>query len=126
MPNRFEIVKDPTESWARETRRYTSSIRFFIREVFQEKESDIELWMKANAPWRDRTGNARRSLHAEISVSMEAYILSVLYNDDIYYDILLEYAHGGKYAIIAPTIDYWGPILLSEIAERIRNGRGSS
>lgn len=121
MTVKFEVKQDASV-WMKGTRRYTAHVRNTVGEVLNEREADITQWMKENAPWRDRTGRARASLHAVVTPALGAYIMSVMYGDGIYYRLYLEYAQGGRFAIVAPTVDYWAPILIRDIAERLRNG----
>ena len=66
----------------------------------------IESWMKANAPWVDRTGNARQSLWAVASREGHNVIIEMGYG--VIYAIYLEYANGGRYSVIQPALDEWG------------------
>lgn len=56
---------------------------------------------KANAPWTDRTGDARRSIDYENR--SDANMLRFYIFIGVYYGIFLEYANGGKYRILQPT-----------------------
>lgn len=70
----------------------------------------IEGDMKINAPWTDRTGNARNGLAARAFHSGQEMGI-VLYHQ-VPYGIYLETRWSGKFAIINPSIDKWGPIVL--------------
>lgn len=68
--------------------------------------------MKENAPWTDRTGDARRGLMAYVEEDESPYAIGVIrltYSDDIDYGVWLEFAYQGRWGIIAPALDYWGP-----------------
>jgi len=75
----------------------------------QKKAAEIENYMKANAPWTDRTGNARRGLRAEVSQSRGRYVTTIKMSYNVYYGVYLEYAMGRRYAIIEPTQRVKGP-----------------
>lgn len=79
---------------------------------------EIEDWMKQNAPWTDRTGEARRTLRAEV-VSAGGTI-SILVAYSVYYGTALEYDYGGQYAVLGPALDYWWPILIEDIQKIMR------
>jgi len=64
---------------------------------------ELEGEMKANAPWKDRTGTARQSLHATTIVERKQVTLRLSHGVD--YGIHLELGHAGRYAILKPTID---------------------
>jgi hypothetical protein len=68
---------------------------------------EVESYMKTNAPWTDRTGNARNGLAARAYESGDEVGI-VLYHQ-VSYGIWLEVRWSGKYAIINPTIDVMGP-----------------
>jgi hypothetical protein len=61
--------------------------------------------MRQNAPWTDRTGNARNGL---FSIAEQAAIDTVMiyfsHGHSIHYGIYLETMRGGAYAIIMPTM----------------------
>jgi hypothetical protein len=80
----------------------------------------VEAYMKNNAPWTDRTGNARNGLAARAYESGKE-IGIVLYHQ-VSYGIWLEVRFSGKNAIINPTIDVMGPRVMQEynnLLERI-------
>lgn len=61
--------------------------------------------MKKNAPWKNHTGDARRTLKGRAFRNPDnenEYLIELSYGVD--YGVWLEYAHEGKYAIIKPTI----------------------
>jgi hypothetical protein len=72
---------------------------------------EVENYMKTNAPWRDRTGNARNGLAAR--AYEEADSVGIVLYHQVSYGIWLEVRWGGKYAIINPTIDVMGPRVMA-------------
>ena len=64
----------------------------------------IESYAKDNAPWTDRTGNARQSLHAFTQVLARDTVALYLAHG-VNYGVFLELAHQGRYAIIMPTLE---------------------
>lgn len=67
----------------------------------------IETWMKQNAVWTDRTGNARQTLWAETFDFMDVIVLA--FGHGVSYGTFLELAHQGRYAIITPALDHFAP-----------------
>jgi hypothetical protein len=59
--------------------------------------------MKAHAPWRDRTGDAREGLWCDPWWD-DAGNYSILMGHIVEYGIYLEEYHGGKFQIIMPTL----------------------
>jgi len=61
---------------------------------------------RQNAPWEDRTGNARGGLFAIVEEAAKAIVeIYLSHGHTIFYGVFLELDHGGKYAIILPTIE---------------------
>jgi len=58
---------------------------------------------KSNAPWTDRTGNARNSIQGNFGWQGNKAVITLSGNMD--YSVYLELAHEKKYAILKPTID---------------------
>lgn len=67
----------------------------------------IEAWMKQNAPWTDRTGNARQTLWAEAFDFADVVVLA--FGHGVSYGVFLELANAGRYAVITPALDYFSP-----------------
>lgn len=67
----------------------------------------IEAWMKQNAPWTDRTGNARQTLWAEAFDFADVVVLA--FGHGVSYGVFLELANAGRYAVITPALDYFAP-----------------
>lgn len=63
----------------------------------------LEGYMKTNAPWTDRTSNARQSLSSMVSKIPLGYRITLSHGVD--YGIFLELANEKKYAIVAPTVN---------------------
>lgn len=66
------------------------------------------MWMKANAPWQDRTGDARSELQGNIqfnSDSEAASVIRIFLGHGVDYGIHLELGMGGRFQIIKPGID---------------------
>lgn len=70
-------------------------------------EPKLENYAKLNAPWQDQTTNARNGLAARSGKSGKVRYI-VLFHQ-VPYGIWLEVRWSGKYAIIMPTIEHFGP-----------------
>lgn len=73
--------------------------------------------MKENAPWTDRTGNARNGLSAKTIV--ENNKVSIVLYHTVPYGPYLELRWSGRYQIIQPTVEMFAPILAATIAKLI-------
>lgn len=67
----------------------------------------MEAEAKRNAPWQDRTGNARNSIQGNFGWQGNKAVISLSGNKE--YSVYLELAHEKKYAILKPTIDRNAP-----------------
>lgn len=76
-------------------------------------EPEMTAYAKKNAPWTDRTGNARAGLHTAHSIGSNYFELVVAHS--VPYGIWLEVRWSGKYAIIGPTIFWGGRLMISRI-----------
>ena len=70
----------------------------------------MEREAKDNAPWEDRTSNARNSIRGEFGWKGDKAIITLSGNMD--YSIYLELANEKKHAILAPTIQRNAPEIL--------------
>lgn len=110
---------------------YTSKLKGNIRSVMASTLDEIGEWMRANAPWTDRTGKARASLGATMGKSWhifedgsetrmndktEIIVGYVKTPDPVFYAWYLETNYGGKYQIVLPTLDRWA----TEVFERVK------
>ena len=74
-----------------------------------DKKNTKNTWvydMRTNAPWQDRTGNARSGLFSvaeQVSQEMVVIYLSHAHTTD--YGIYLELSRGGRFAVITPTME---------------------
>lgn len=76
----------------------------------QVQSPRVENYMKVNAPWNDQTGNARNGLSAR--PFMEGDDIGIVCSHSVSYGIWLEVRWNGRYAIIQPTIDTMGPVVM--------------
>lgn len=76
-------------------------------------QNDAVSYARKNAPWTDRTGNARSGLHASVNLGENFAELIVAHS--VPYGIWLEVRWSGKYAIIGPTIFWTGKLIISRL-----------
>jgi hypothetical protein len=76
-------------------------------------------YARQNAPWTDRTGNARNGLRAvHEKTPMVEHRLIVFHS--MPYGLWLEIRWSGRYAIIAPTLHWTAPQLSTVISEAVK------
>lgn len=88
-----------------------------IGEIASDLADELVNYARDNAPWDDRTGDARAGLEAE--TSLENGEVNVDLYHTVEYGIWLEVRWGGRYAIIIPTIEALGPRLLEKMDRMI-------
>jgi hypothetical protein len=90
--------------------------------VAERMSREIEAWMRQNAPWTDRTGQARRLLQAEVIDVTGRAALIVLQHGTDYGSLYLETMQGGRFAIIGPALDYWSPRIMRAVQIELAGG----
>lgn len=73
-----------------------------VESVMQYNANDAQNFARANAPWTDRTGNARQGLFAKNFKRGKLSHTIVIWHS-VPYGIWLELANDRKYKIIEPT-----------------------
>ena len=86
-----------------QTREYLGRKKAGLYALLQNWAGQLEGYAKTYAPWTDRTGHARQSLHGGVESSGGELVLYLSHG--VEYGIWLELAHGGNYAIVRPTVD---------------------
>lgn len=93
--------------------------RVITGEVLYHTDKATE-YAKLNAPWTDQTGAARGGLHSTASVGgVNKNHWEIVVAHSMYYGIYLEVCNSGKYAIIMPTVNYIGPLLLKRMSHAL-------
>jgi hypothetical protein len=82
--------------------------------------NEATTFAKLNAPWTDRTGNARSGLFTDVNVINGGQAFEMILGHSVPYGIWLEVRFSGKYAIIMPTMNYIGALMLARIASDIQ------
>lgn len=78
------------------------------------KASKIQADMQYHRPWTDRTGMAKATLNAKVSLPSQNVVRITLAHG-VSYGIWLELAHGKNWAIVGPTVNKEGPKMVSEL-----------
>jgi hypothetical protein len=93
----------PPAVLAKNTAAYAKRMYAAVVALGEYFASRLEGYAKTHAPWTDRTGHARQSLTGKCIPTAAAVVIVLAGLAD--YQIWLEIAHGGRWAIILPTID---------------------
>jgi len=86
-----------------QTREYLERKKAGLYALLDNWGGQLEGYAKTHAPWMDRTGHARQSLHGGVDVRDNQQVLYLSHG--VEYGIWLELAHSGNYAIVGPTVD---------------------
>lgn len=92
---------------------YGASIVEGVHESIYQTAGDIEDWMKENAVWGDRTGDARDGLTASVDSNKLKPTIYIYHT--VPYGVWLEVRWSGRYAIIVPAIEHWGPLTMERL-----------
>lgn len=87
--------------------------------VFDSYEAVVENYARSNAPWTDRTGNARAGLFGKHQSEPMVVHKLVVYGT-MPYTYWLEVRWSGKYAIIGPTLVHVAPLLAADLAAAVK------
>lgn len=91
------------EAMLRAMEHYAQAVLRAVKAVADYWQPVMETYAKENAPWVDRTGNARQSLHSWVE-ELSGDIVALYLAHGVYYGIFLERKYAGRNAIIWPTI----------------------
>lgn len=89
--------------------------------VFQQAEAEVQNSAFTNAPWEDRSGNARRGLTSEVNNDNGDIVLTLAHTVD--YGLWLEVIQNGRFAIIMPTLEREAPQIINEAIEAMWEAR---
>lgn len=106
------------------TRQFDDRLDRAVAGVVKQRSHIAVGWMKENAPWTDRTGNARSGLSTETEhVAKVHHTLHMFYR--VTYGIWLEVRNAGQYSIIIPAILDQGPKMMrtfTKLIDRLNAG----
>jgi len=84
-----------------------------VAEAMKKFADKLVTYARNNAPWEDRTGDARAGLVADVVADDKEMTLTLKHTVD--YGVWLEIRWGGRYAIIIPTVEQLGPEIYNEM-----------
>jgi hypothetical protein len=84
-----------------------------IREVAWSYAPQIETWMKRNAKWTDRTGNARQTLYTEVHEFLSE--IEIEFGQGMDYGRFLELAHQGRFSVLTPALTHFAPRIYAHL-----------
>lgn len=121
MASAPKVTMTGIDALAQSIQQHDRKVKRVIAGQFLFAKDESVGFAKTNAPWTDRTGNARAGLHAETNFGPEHnFFAELILAHSVYYGIYLEVRFSGKFAILMPTVNYIGALLLSRIADSIQ------
>jgi hypothetical protein len=104
-------------------KRFDHDINALVAGLVDFQGTKAMAWMKVNAKWTDRTGNARQTLSA-YGLHSETWH-EIHLHGGMPYQIFLETRWAGRFAIIGPAVKYHGLALMNRLNGIVRKlGRG--
>lgn len=82
--------------------------------VAESWADDILQYAKDNAPWEDRTGDARQGLDIEVDVEGDLVVITLFHTVD--YGLWLEVIESGKWATIMPTLEHFSHEVMTSVS----------
>lgn len=100
--------------------RYTAVVRSVLLRLGQYIAGELlEPYAKTNAPWDDRTGNARETLWSRaFAMAEEAVVIRLAHG--MKYGVFLETRWAGKYSVLWATIQAHLPVIRRMLDEIFR------
>lgn len=89
--------------------------------AFKEAEGEIQGAAQRDAPWEDRTGDARRGLSTKVDSSHGDVVLTLFHT--IEYGLWLEVIQNGRFAIIMPTLEKYSSKIFRNAEAKIAKAR---
>lgn len=79
--------------------------------------TEMEEYAKENAPWTDRTTDAREGLQAQAIHDDSRQSSTVWLGHGVEYGLWLELLNGGEFAIVLPTIEHYQDLVMAKVVE---------
>lgn len=98
---------------------YGDAVRDVPLQVAQEVTPQIEADAKRDAPWTDRTSNARQGLHGRFWQEDNGNVTVIRLAHGMFYGRFLELRWQGRYAIILPTLQRYYGVVRERLRERL-------
>jgi len=89
--------------------------------VFQDAADDVKSTAQTDAPWADRTGEARKGIDTDVAESKGDIVLTLFHTVD--YGLWLEVIQSGRFATIMPTLEQKAPVILARAVDEISKAR---
>lgn len=101
------VWRTPPDQLAKAIEQYGEKVLDAVVALAQYTATQMQNAAKRNAPWTDRSGNARSGLYgtAEADFARKVVVIYLSHGAMIDYGVWLELANGGRYAVIMRTME---------------------
>lgn len=108
----------PEKAWGDVTEAQVNQAQAEIVAFCNSLTGEIAAWMKEEARWTDRTGDARDGLYSDV-IRLATHSVSILMSHGpmIHYSYYLEVVRGGYFSILPETVDRYLPIVFRGVQE---------
>lgn len=120
MPSGWRLVSDTLTPGLQGVPKYLDET---VGRVMAFYAPQVESAAKVNAPWADQTGNARNGLIAK-ALKSSGNNYAIILAHQMPYGIWLEVKWAGRYAIIMPTIQEYGPKVMNTLRGALERYHG--
>lgn len=118
MPTGLTWQNPPERAWSELAARYARAVENMVYAVAKRWAPRIEEWMKVNAPWTDRTGNARQGLYTEVN-RVAGSMVQIILAHGVEYGLWLEISNASRFGIVNPALDHFGPLIWQDIVREL-------
>ena len=104
----------PPSELAMAVERYGDRVLTAVAGIAQYVATQMQNQAKADAPWTDRTGNARTGIFGTSEADFGAHVVTIYlsHGATIDYGIWLELAHSSRYGVIMRTMEsHYEPLM---------------
>ena len=115
----FQWTVTPSQAWLPGTAAYIARIHLGVYRLAQSYTPRIEAWMKANAVWTDRTGNARQTLWSDV-FDLADQAVGIILAHGVDYGQYLEMSNSGRFSILSPALDHFVPLIWQDVQRILR------
>lgn len=98
--------------------RFEQAIGTGVANTVKDIAQEMEAYAKENAPWDDRTGDARGGLKTVVVEDAVNHTYSIFLGYSVDYGVYLETANGGQFAVVKPTVERFAPVLAARVRTR--------
>ena len=117
------MVASPSVVWVsnaivKNLAEFTPQMRAYGAVIMDRQATLATANMKKNAPWTDRTGNARATLETDSEHEPEADVLTL--HGGMPYQIYLETMQAGRFAAIRPEVTRRGRYIMAQMSDLFR------